>query len=68
MLTAFSRKKVGTIVFLLLWSCGYAFPQARHTVEVTRADFTKEAKIVSTELGRVAHSILRKFLLDDAAQ
>src|SRR5882672_8974791 len=49
LLTPFSRK-FGAIVFLLLWSCGHASPQARHTVEVTRADFTKEAKIVSTEL------------------
>ncbi len=44
LLTPFSRK-FGAIAFLLLWSCGHASPQARHTVEVTRADFTKEAKI-----------------------
>jgi len=50
LLTTFSRKKFGAIVFLVLWSCGHAFPQTRHTVEITRADFTKEAQIVSTEL------------------
>ena len=49
-MTTFSRKKFVAIVFLLLSSCGHAFSQTQHTVEVTRVDFTKEAKIVSTEL------------------
>jgi len=43
--------KYAASVFLFLLSvCGTAFSQTRHTIEITRVDFTKEEKIISTSL------------------